>query len=306
MVLRGDMMLYWLARVVVFIRRLLNPRRPAPPPEIIPPAPAILEPVELDYGNIRPLLGEETDPDTFGPEIHDFPELGDPVTRFEDFNRRLFVTAIAGTDASWPETTADDFATRIHGMTETTLLAEITRRLRPRYPVIYDTYGYWAVASARLEQTPDYSDDFIEAYLSIPEQQRPVVISVTTFNDKGRFVFMRYGFADLELPYFRLRLYVQDCLKAIMEAMIGPREGWLWFSVARMRHAVVELTKLNQARRQESEAAAYLEGQTAKAKKTSVEAQNRFVALFKTRIPAPSDAAAASAALPAPAAGEPS
>lgn len=275
--------------------RLFGRRHPLPPPlepEITPPPPPppppepTLDPVPANFGNIKPKLGEETDPDTFGPEVHDFPEVEVPATPFEDFNRRLFIYGPPGRNGSftWGDTLADDFATRIAVADDDRLLKEIHRRLRPRYPVILDTYGFWARASRNLEQFPGYMDDFVQAYLAIPEQQRPVVVSRAAFSEEGQFIFLRYGFDDFEVPRYRFSIFFQECLQLIMAALTGPREGWLWFSVARLRQAASAIAQANQERLKESQAAAYLEEETRKAK-AEAEHRNRFVALFENRIP---------------------
>jgi len=239
--------------------------------EIIVPEPVIPEEIEEkpDYGNITPVLKEPTDPDTFGPAIHEFPgeDMKAPVTRFEDFNRRLFILRMApakkppkrtydeeldddaidgeaGDDGDdlWPRTLTNDFATRLEGFDEATLLEQVRKRLRPRYNVIIDHYGYWARASAELEQTPDYTDPFVATYLAIPESERPVVLSVATFNDNGYFRFIRYGFEDFLIRTFPLRFFVPECLTLIMASM-RSRTDWLWFSVARMRKTVWEAAR---------------------------------------------------------------
>ncbi|KQZ99804.1 hypothetical protein ASD74_23875 [Rhizobium sp. Root564] len=256
------------------------------------PIPAVIEvnreperAIELpppDYGNIRPLLGEELDPDEFGPLIHEFPEIRDPATRFEDFNRRLFLVSTEK-QQSWSNTTEDDFATKVSGFTIVELLKEIRIRLRPRYPVIVDTYGYWGNASRNLEHNPDYTDDIVETYLAIPEDVRPVVVSFPLGSKDSYFMFIRYGFADFYLRLSTMQPHQKSCLELVLAKIREPREEWLWFSVARMRQAVVRAFQEDEKKRRELEAAAYLSQKTQQAKRDA-EHQNRFVALFRNRI----------------------
>lgn len=285
--------------IVASYQKRHKPAEPEPEPEPEQPAAeSVIAPPPPDYGNIRPVVGEETDPEVLGPDIHDFPDMPPPATRYEDFNRRLFIVSPQVPESTpWPKTTADDFPTKLPKTAIPELLYSIRRRLRPQYPVIYDGYGYWAQASYQLEQNPFYTDDFVEAYLAIPEGQRPVVVSVATYDRNGHFRFMRYGFVDYVLTTDRLRLYVQDCLRLIMAAMIGPREDWLWFSVARMRQTVIRAAEESAARKRESEAAAYMDEQIVMGRKKAEQA-NRFLALWKSRLPAKPDDAAL--AVPAP------
>lgn len=284
-----------------------DPSPPAPEPEILPEPGPESEPepepeplVELpppDYGNIRPVLGEEIDPEEFGPEIHEFPEVREAATRFEDFNRRLFIASVVFKDveAEWTKTTTDDFATVLKGFSLTRLTEEIRTRLRPRYPVILDTYGYWAAASRNLEMDPDYRDEIVDAYLAIPEEERPVVVSVSATNRDGTLIFMRYGFENFTLRFVTLHPHIRTGLAHALDTLRGPRENWLWFSVARLRQYAV---RADAEKRLELEAAAYLESQTEQARRES-EDRNRFVKLFKHRIDQqaltllPADAAAA-------------
>jgi len=248
---------------------------PEPPIEIEPP----------NYGNIRLTPGEEMEITEYGPEIHEFPETKAPTTRFEDFNRRLFILVPSQkTQDIWPDTTDDDFPTRITGMSQESALTEIRLRLRPRYPVIYDTYGHWAAASHLLEQDPDYTDAVVATYLALPEEKRPVVVSLAGgLKEGGSYIFMRYGFEDFRLNQYAMRFHQQACLALIMNLMTAPRKDWLWLSVARMRQTVIRAFQANEEKRRESEAADYLE-QQAQAGRRAIEHQNRFLALWQNRI----------------------
>lgn len=274
-------------------------RTGAATPEAIAAEPQI-EIMLPDYGNIRPIRGEEQDPEEFGPDIHEFPEMKPPITRFEDFNRRLFIVhVVSETKDHWPNTTADDFPTRITGMTLDAVKSEIQLRLRPRYPVILDTFGYWAHASAQLEQEPDYTNDVVAPYLALPHDQRPVVVSVTARQPTPSLTFMRYGFADFPVSQGDTRFFLNPCLTYLMTALFAPREEWLWLSVARMRQAVIRAIQANEAKRREGEATQYM-AQKVEARRKQAEHENRFVRLWRPRI------AIAPAELPAPEAVAPS
>ncbi len=255
---------------------------PNSPPSVIEP-PLVIEPP--NYGNIRLMLGEDADLTEYGPDVHEFPETKQPTTRFEDFNRRLFILSPAAQDRRvWPDTTDDDFPTRINGMTTEGALAQIRLRLRPRYPVIYDTYGHWAAASQLLEQDPDYNDIIVSTYLALPEEKRPVVVSLASGLSEGAaYTFMRYGFQDFRVTQYAMRFHQEACLALVMSLMVAPRKDWLWLSVARMRQTVIRAFQANEAKRRESQATDYMEQQTQAAKK-AVAHQNRFLALWQNRV----------------------
>lgn len=248
---------------------------PEPEPEILPP----------EFGNIRLVQEETTDLAQTGPDKHEFPERVPAVTRFEDFNRRLFVLhATSKRDHVWPDTLEDDFATRLYGP-EAETMAEIRKRLRPYYPVIIDTYGIWAASSAQLEMNPDFTSDIIDVYLAIPETQRPVVVSTAKENGAGNLTFLRRGFHDYTLTFAHMRLHLRACLALTLATLIGPAEKWLWYSVARMRLTVIRDFQKTEAQRLENEAANYLEDEARKAKREQEE-KNRYVALWKSRVQA--------------------
>lgn len=258
---------------------------PEPEPEILPP----------EFGNIRLVHDETTDMVENGPDKHEFPERAPAATRFEDFNRRLFILhATSKRDHVWPDTLEDDFATHLYAP-QAEATAEIRKRLRPYYPVVIDTYGIWAAASAQLEMNPDVASDIIDVYLAIPEIERPVVVSTAKENATGSLTFMRRGFHDYTLTFAHMRLHLRACLTLTLATLIGPAEKWLWYSVARMRLAVIRDFQKTEAQRLENEAANYLELEAQKAKREQEE-KNRFMALWKSRVkpgtPAPEQLAA--------------
>ncbi len=250
-----------------------------------PRAPEVeIQPRVPDHGNIRPVFGEEADPVEFGVDIHEFPEMKSPVTRFEDFNRRLFILHPAQkTTRVWPNTTADDFATRIRGMTLETAKEQIALRLRPRYPVILDTHGHWSWASAQLEQNPDFTDEIVSAYLDLPVERRPVVVSVGVRTADPAFTFIRYGFEDFRVTLADTRYHLGACLRYLMDAIFAPRVDWLWVSVARMRQTVIREFETDEALKRANEGTLYLEQEKETAKRER-EHQNRFVSLWQHRI----------------------
>lgn len=254
----------------------IEPPKPEPELPVVQPPP--------DYGNVRPVLTEQMDLDEFGPEIHEFPEMGPPVTRYEDFNRRLFIAIKRDGDADWPDTTSDDFPTLLSGTAAATYDA-VRKHLRPRYPVIIDHFGWWAAASSLLEQDPDYTDPVVEAYLAIPEYQRPVVVSSRSGSSGGPLVFMRYGFEDLKITLTDLRFYLTPGLSHLMEVQIGDRSGWLWLSVARMRQTVIRKAQADAALARANETARFLEEQT-KARREGLRG-NRYRSLWDVRASVP-------------------
>jgi hypothetical protein len=249
-----------------------------PDPEPLP----VIVPAPPNYGNIRPLLGEDEDPEEFGPLIHEFPEMSTAATRFEDFNRRLFVYE-PGTLPSpeWPETTADDFPTLLTGFAGMVLTKAIRQHLRPRYPVIIDTYGWWAASSRLLEMNPDATNAVIASYLAVPEAKRPVVVSARAGSEKGVLAVMRYGFVDFKIPAASLAPQTERTLANLFNALITGRETWMWFSVARMRHDVTSDIKIEDAARKALQSLTYMEEEIARVKADG----NRFVELFKSRVP---------------------
>ena len=271
---------------LVLRRRKLIPEPPPVVPEALPPPPAPPPPVVVlpdlspNYGNVRPVGSEwnATPPD---PEIstdaHVFPERKAAITPYEEFNWKLFlVTGETALLHVWPETLVQDFAPIIR-VPAKTAFAEARKRLRPHYPVIFDWTGNWAVAAARLERDPAYTDPVISAYMSIPQERRPVVVSVISPEKENANVLtcMRYGFADYTFDTGFLQPYTHDGLVYLMSALSGSKEQWLWFSRARLRKAVLEDNRKQESVRN------FLEAEVAEQKK--IEHTNRFNALWDLR-----------------------
>lgn len=247
-------------------------------PELPPPPP--------NYGNIRPVLGEEEELTEFGEEVHDFPEGLPAVTRFEDFNRRLFLWRPGGIPGThWlPDSTLDDFPTRLVGSNDQEVLSMIVRNLRPRYPVILDEFGWWGYASSQLEMEPDYTDPIVEAYLAIPEHDRPVVITRIPGLKDAQLKFYRYGFAPWHISREPLAVYPEAFLTYIMAALRGPREVWLWMSVARMRQAVIHDAK---KAREEEEQRKFLQDEIKRVENEEAHGGNAWRTLWGLRPPMP-------------------
>lgn len=275
---RAKRIFQWLRDVLTKpVPEVVAEVEPAPVPEL--PAPG--------FGNIRPVPGEETDLQEFGPEIHEFPDMPTPETRFEDLNRRLFVKDSGPASDHWPSTTVDDFPTRLHVGSETVALDLVRKHLRPRYPVIVDFYGHWSRASRLLEQDPDYTDDFVEPWLAIPETLRPVVVSVQLASEaKRRLVLMRYGFEDFNLTLTDMRFHVGACLALTLDTFTGPREDWMWYSVARMRQTVIRTHQERERERELTNLATFLTEQVAQAE-AEIKHRNRFLELWKNRADLP-------------------
>ncbi|ANV25620.1 hypothetical protein BA939_16485 [Rhizobium sp. S41] len=230
------------------VNALFDITSPAAEPEVevIVEPPVVHKPKAPNRGNIRPVLGEEEDLEILPAEIHTFPDIGqEPATAFEDFNRRLFIHR-AGSLEKWPETTQDDFPTVLRVGSDS-LIDVCKKYLRPAYPVIIDHYGWWQAASINLEMDNTYQDPVIGAYLALPPHQRPVVVASTKPEAERGLIILRYGFEPLHLKLPALQPHTRRSLDYIFAALTGPRKGWLWFSVARMRKAVSEAHAVVQA-----------------------------------------------------------
>lgn len=269
-----------------------------------PPLPAIVldgeieepepEPApEPDIGNIRPVESERSDLALFEPDVHEFPEHKPPTTRYEDFNRRLFIHFVndKGRNMALPATADDDFPTALRETSDHNIDGIIRRFLRPRYHVIHDEYGWWAAASRLLENDPDYTDAVVETYLAIPEATRPVVISRYPGNPKGALAMYRYGFATYRL-HIAVYTGIKECLAYLLDKFMAPRNDWQWFSIARMRQVVVRAERERQAEirdKAERERKTMLEDLTAAREGTG----NRWRDLFASRVGLPATTKAA-------------
>lgn len=117
----------------------------------------VIVPVEVPpppEGNVFEILTERT-PDLEDERLHLFPDRPKPVTRFEEFNWFLFIPHIrADATGALKETIVSDFPSVLHMKDGTQLTRIIYERLRPMYPVIHDSLGWWASTSSRLEMFP--------------------------------------------------------------------------------------------------------------------------------------------------------
>lgn len=244
--------------------RLEEERRKAALVELLPPP----------EGNVLEVPSESTDLDEFPDTVHIFPDRITPITRFEELNWRLFVASFADTREVWPETSTNDFPTRLTFKTSGELATSIAIRLRPKYPVIVDRRGWWAASSSRLEMSPDDPDLIADLYLSMPAERRPVVVSYSVSEPNMAISFYRYGFQPFHLFESQIQPYPVDALRYIFDAFTGDRNGWKWFSIARMRQHVLRTN-----RRVEEQVKI---AQEKDAEKKRVAHANRFAALWDT------------------------
>jgi len=201
---------------------------------------AIVPNTKLPIGNQKIVASEWGQHPPFR-DLVKFPSRPAPVTPFEDFNQTLFVLNEGA--PHWPdEPSANDYPTIITGTLE---FAEdqLKRKLRPGFPTIVDTCGWWDRASRQLELLPSYKDDVVKAYLALPVGQRPIVIS-RPFKDqyKGseRITFCRYGYEDFTLALKYLAGPTDRILLETMRAFMATDNAWLLFSPARVRKLVLE------------------------------------------------------------------
>lgn len=249
-----------------------------------PPEPEQKSSGTKDHGNIRPIVGEERDPDPLPSDLHMFPDRDPPETRFEELNWRLFVATRSPEKSlnALPKTTIDDFPTRLEFSTDAELIALCEKHLRPGYPVIVDYYGWWAKASAMLEYDNFYEDPCITAYLALPAEQRPVIVSLAAPREPGELIIMRYGFEHFRVQRDHLRPLMTQSYQNLFRALLGTRTDWTWFSIARMRKSVT--VEDRNARQLANALIVATENQRkhSAAKKHA----NRFVALWDLRRPA--------------------
>lgn len=238
---------------------LLLGKRFRPPPLVLPPLPATEpapapapppkpEPVpepEPEVGNVKPEKSEwGTEPET--SKAYVFPERTPAVTRYEDLNRRLIVLTESSTVMhSWslPLRALDDHPVHV-SCTVRTMHQAIKNELRCAYPVIIDPLGWFAAASRELERNPYFNNSLVQAYLSIPEQRRPVVVSHAKPLEKAnKLGFLRYEFQDYSLDVSFLNPHSEQSIAYVFEQFLQPRDVWLWFSPARLRKHITDLNR---------------------------------------------------------------
>lgn len=245
----------WLRRTIeLIIRRVRRDEEDTPEP-----AAKTVHTSSSEPGNV-PRIKSEMGKEPPTKDQHEFPAPREPITRFEEFNAKLFVYEISET-RRWDRSLDNDFATRVSGE-ETWLISEIKRRLRPSHPVLFDPFGLWARASEQLELDPHYEDPIAAAYLSIDRANRPVVVSNAnqqiaeqasskSSDEKPKFVVLyRYGFVDYRFDRKFLEDYPADLVTGLLKALSGPEDGWVSFSPARLRSEVLEENREEEAHRQ--------------------------------------------------------
>jgi hypothetical protein len=223
----------------------------------------------------RYIVPAETDqtPDT--SLVVQFPKAeAAPVTPFEDFNRTLFVLEDSA-DFSWPEKIhLRDYPTTIKGDYDWAR-QQIYDRLRPVFPTIFDTYGWWAEASSQLELNPSADHPVAKAYLAIPLNRRPIVISrkrLATDPVFPKLEFFRYQFEPFEFDPQFLRGNQAQALYQLMLTFTGDRREWWLFSPARLRKSLLD--------RWNTEASAHAEEEAFAEQIRKATHANRFAALW--------------------------
>lgn len=204
-------------------------------------------PAPTKFGNIPQIEAEaEEEPDLSG--VYVFPNRAPPSIRYEDFNRRLVVYSLLeahSISSDIAETCINDEPLRAAGSPEF-LLRLARTQFRPAYPTLIDTFGHFATQSAQLEREPLFSGAGVKTVLDLPEEERPVIISV-----KGgagtqltpEFILMRHGFEDFHFDPRFLGDGLAGGLPILFRAFIGPPNEWMYFSRARLRHVMVESDK---------------------------------------------------------------
>ena len=196
---------------------------------------------EYEPGNV-PRVKAETGKEPPTKNIHAFPKMRKPVTRFEEFNAKLFIYSPSET-RRWDKSIDNDFSTTIKGE-QSWLKEEIKRRSRPQYPVLFDPFGWWAKASSALELDPHFDDPTISAYLQFPRDKRPVVVSQLHEDDEEesdtQFTLYRYGFVDYAFERKFLADYPADLIHGLLKAFSGTDSACESFSPARLRKDVLE------------------------------------------------------------------
>ena len=267
----------WIRKVVRSIGDIFKTKQSTPSSKAVPKT---VRSASSEHGNVPRVKGElDQDPPTKG--LHAFPVTGEAVTRFEEFNAKLFVFEVSET-LRWDKSRDNDYVTRLSGDLNW-LKQEIRKRLRPGYPVLFDPFGQWAGVSEQLELDPNAYDPIAEAYLNLPRPQRPVVISQRVSRAKAQktekaqtakpqdpqaYTLYRYGFVDYEFDRKFLEGYPEDLLKGLLQAFSGPEKDWEAFSPARLRQSVLEQNREEEDHRQTLEAHQH---------------ENRFAALWNLK-----------------------
>lgn len=215
--------------------------KPPPEPTVVsplpPPVPAPPPRPDIKYGNIAAIPAEqEQAPDL--SLVYEFPEKAPPTLRFADLNTRLLIVfrSNGGVRRVYPEKISDEPA--FYGGTQAFFDHLVRKQLRPAYPTILDPGGLFTAYSALLEREPFARYPLIDAYLAIPIERRPVVVSVPLPERKETktLVFCRYGFEDFHLNLDFLGPNWPTSLRHLFGAFLGTPLEWSNFSHARLRH----------------------------------------------------------------------
>tara|TARA_R110002073_G_scaffold8068_1_gene45128 strand:- start:27585 stop:28487 length:903 start_codon:yes stop_codon:yes gene_type:complete len=248
-------------------KNILESKEPAPPPVVVKP----VQSKSTEPGNV-PRVKAEVGKEPPSTNLHVFPETREPVTRFEEFNAKLFTFTPSET-RRWDASLDNDFSTDLTGE-RAWVQEEIKKRLRPKFPVLYDPFGLWAKASINLELDPHHNDPTVIAYLQFPREKRPVIVSEVRHEasaakkDNPKFVLYRYGFVDYEFDRKFLDDYPADLIHGLLKAFSGSDDEWESFSPARLRKDVLEANREEEEHRQAM---------------ASHQHANRFAALWQLR-----------------------
>jgi len=258
----------FIKAVAEFFKKTFNPSEHVKPDQ---PVEKTVASKSSEPGNV-PRVKVEVGKEPPSTNIHAFPEMREPVTRFEEFNAKLFVFTASET-RRWDASLDNDFSTELTGE-RAWVQEEIKKRLRPKFPVLYDPFGLWAKASTNLELDPHHNDPTVTAYLQFPREKRPVIVSEVRHEasaakkDNPKFVLYRYGFVDYEFDRKFLDDYPSDLIHGLLKAFSGSDEEWESFSPARLRKDVLEANREEEEHRQAM---------------ASHQHANRFAALWQLR-----------------------
>ncbi|MFO0406410.1 MAG: hypothetical protein ACK50Q_08515, partial [Labrys sp. (in: a-proteobacteria)] len=220
---------------------LWSPPPPPPPPPPLPPPPPPPPPPEPEilYGNIPPIPEErEKEPDA--SNVFPFPEKNTPTLKYADLNTRLFIVSFdqhSGRRNLKVLRVCDE--PERHRGNDAFVEDLIRHQLRPKYKTIHDPSGLFAQHSAWLERNPFGDSELLEAYLAIPRDDRPVVVSQVGGVDRANqkmFVFHRYGFQPFVVPFSFLGPNEKTSYRHLFHAFLADDVTWSNFSLARLRY----------------------------------------------------------------------
>ena len=132
-----------------------------------------------------------------------------------------------------------------------------------------------------MEIDPLYEDAVVNAYLSLPHNIRPVVITQNRTGQKPKdikeneLVLFRYGFKDFDFPIKFLKDYPEDILEKLLMYFVAKPETWESFSPARLVKLIID------EKIKEAEAESAMDAHRRKIREEQY--KNRFAALWNLR-----------------------